>query len=50
MDVPELPRFSWLYVRVLQVDQGAAWSSPFFFAGDSRADGSAATEKALASD
>jgi hypothetical protein len=29
-----LPAFEsgeWLYVRVLQRDQGAAWSSPFFF-------------------
>jgi hypothetical protein len=32
---PELAPGSWLYVRVLQRDGGAAWSSPFFFAASS---------------
>lgn len=50
MDVPELPPGSWLYVRVRQVDQGAAWSSPFFFVTDGHAEGAAATEKAVARD
>ncbi len=30
-ELPELAAGSWLYVRVLQSDGGAAWSSPFFF-------------------
>ncbi len=30
-ELPELVAGSWLYVRVLQSDGGAAWSSPFFF-------------------
>ncbi|MEN8161122.1 MAG: CehA/McbA family metallohydrolase [Myxococcota bacterium] len=31
MELPELPAGSFVYVRVRQVDDGAAWSSPFFF-------------------
>ena len=30
-ELPEVAPGSWLYVRVLQSDGGAAWSSPFFF-------------------
>jgi len=30
-EVPPLPAGSFLYVRVLQEDGGAAWSSPYFF-------------------
>jgi hypothetical protein len=31
LELPEVAAGSWLYVRVLQSDGGAAWSSPFFF-------------------
>jgi hypothetical protein len=31
LELPALPAGAWLYVRVLQSDGGAAWSSPFFF-------------------
>jgi hypothetical protein len=30
-DLPEFRSGEWFYVRVRQVDDGAAWSSPFFF-------------------
>ncbi len=50
IDVPKLGPGHVLYVRVRQVDQGAAWSSPFFFVGEEESARSAATEKPLASD
>jgi len=31
LDLGDLEPVDWIYVRVRQVDQGAAWTSPFFF-------------------